>query len=718
MALSAADWLIAAVPLTAVLLIAWRVRHQTRSVSDFLAGGRRAGRYLVTVADGMAVFGLASVVAGFEFTYTSGFAAGFWGSLAAPVSAILALTGFVIYRYRETRCLTLAQFYELRYSRGVRVAAGSLAWMSGVVAYAIFPAVAGRFVVAYCGLPSVVKIGAIALPTYAVLSGVFLLFALAVVLHGGQVPAMVTDCVQGIFAYIGYAVVIAAVLSIFSFSQFRDVMLARPPGKSFVDPFDTAELTDFNILFVLIGIIGGIYNRMSWHGAQAYQASGASPHEQKMAGLLSTWRAGLTFLMVMLLGFAAYTYMHHADFAADAASVRLELESLAAGGSVQGTEALRSQLVTPLAVRHFLPDGVAGVFLAVMLFLMVTTDTTNLHAWGSLLVQDVVLPFRKAALDPQWHLFFLRLAIVAVAFFAWVFSLLFEQTTYLYMFLALAGSLYLGCAGALLIGGLYWKRGTTVAAWCTLGAGTLWALVSFSLTSHWESIHYPWLAANAPRVLAILEGLVTSASAALPVAAWHVTATRFPFSGAELAFANILLCSSLYILVSLATCRQPFNLDRMLHRGSYALREEEGGRPPVAVEHSIPLWKKLTGIDDQYTRGDKILAASVLVWGVQSSVVFYVVIASNVFFGRWGAGGFFLYWQYYQIILSLCIGAITTVWFTWGASRDLGAFLRALPSAPRDALDDGRVIAHTNADDVRLLGPNPGTTTAPPNSRT
>ena len=43
------DWLIVGVVMTALLAIAVHVRRYMRSVSDFLAANRMAGRYIVSV---------------------------------------------------------------------------------------------------------------------------------------------------------------------------------------------------------------------------------------------------------------------------------------------------------------------------------------------------------------------------------------------------------------------------------------------------------------------------------------------------------------------------------------------------------------------------------------------------------------------------------------------------------------------------------------------
>ena len=83
------------------------------------------------------------------------------------------------------------------------------------------------------------------------------------VMTGGQLTTMITDCLQGIYSYFAYAVLLAIViLHAFSLAQFKEVMFARPEGYSFINPFDTGQMTEFNIFYVLIGIFYSIYCRM------------------------------------------------------------------------------------------------------------------------------------------------------------------------------------------------------------------------------------------------------------------------------------------------------------------------------------------------------------------------------------------------------------------------------------------------------------------------
>ncbi len=107
------DWLIVVIPLAAIVFIGFFAEHYVRNVSDFLAAGRRAGRYLLAVADGTAGMGLISVVAIFEQKYRAGYGLDFWNNLSLLVGLAMTLTGFVTYRFRETRAMTMPEFFSV-----------------------------------------------------------------------------------------------------------------------------------------------------------------------------------------------------------------------------------------------------------------------------------------------------------------------------------------------------------------------------------------------------------------------------------------------------------------------------------------------------------------------------------------------------------------------------------------------------------------------------
>ncbi|MCL7977965.1 MAG: sodium:solute symporter, partial [marine benthic group bacterium] len=181
---TALDWAILLAVYLAMACGVLFLRPYMRGVADFLAAGRTAGRYMISVSQGVAALGAISVVGFLEQNYVAGFAFTWWGMSTAIVVLLITVTGFVIYRFRETRCLTLAEFFERRYSRRFRIFMGLLAFLSGIVNFGIFPAVGARFFIHYIGLPESLQLGPVAASTYPTVMALLLLTSLFFVFSG------------------------------------------------------------------------------------------------------------------------------------------------------------------------------------------------------------------------------------------------------------------------------------------------------------------------------------------------------------------------------------------------------------------------------------------------------------------------------------------------------------------------------------------------------
>ena len=80
-----------------------------------------------------------------------------------------------------------------------------------------------------------------------------------------------------------------------------------------------------------------------------------------------------------------------------------------------------------MVLSNILPMGLMGAFAAVMFAAFISTHDTYLHSWGSIFIQDVVMPFRDKPFEKETHLKLLRYSIFGVAIFIFLFSLLFQQ---------------------------------------------------------------------------------------------------------------------------------------------------------------------------------------------------------------------------------------------------------------------------------------------------
>ena len=620
-----------------------------------MSGNRSAGRYLLAIAAGELQAGAVVFVASFEQISQAGFTLNWWGWMTFPVFIILGISGFVIYRFRETRALTLAQFFELRYGKSFRLFTGALGFLAGICNFGIIPAIGARCLVYFWGIPDSLHLVGLTVPTYIPLMGLFLSISLCVALSGGAITVIITNCIEGITSQLFYLIIIATLVYMFSWSQISTVMTDQPRGQSLINPFDTSQIKDFNIWYVLMGLVGMVYGTMAWQNSSAYNSAPLSAHEGRMGGVLSRWREMGKGAVVTLLGVCAVTYLKHPDFAAQAVPVMDEVHRIA-------DPHIQSQMTGTIALSHLLPVGVKGIVCSLFLMGIFGGDATHLHSWGTIFVQDVLVPLRKKPFGPKQHIFVLRVAIVGVACFAFLFGSLFRQTEYIFMWWGITMAIYISGAGSAIIGGLYWKKGTNAGAWSAMIVGSLFAV----------------------------SGIIIR----------QIYGTSFPLNPAQISFFSWILSIATYISVSLLTHHEDYNLDRLLHRGTYAQITALVGEMPVKPQGRVWLGK-LIGLDEGYTRCDKWIAGSLFAC---SMLFFFILVFGSIWnlMAPWSLSTWSRFWEVIGIGWPTFMAAVTGVWFTWGGFKDIRSLVARLNREKVNFLDDGTVVDHQNLDELQL----------------
>lgn len=664
--MSLIDWALVVVPTVLMFYLVIRIRKYSRTVADFLVGGRTGGRYLLTAANGIAGMGLISLVAIGQRFYHSGWAFEWWNIGLTVFLTILMVSGFVTYRYRETRVMTLAQFFEIRYSRKFRITMGFICWMAGIINFGIFPAVGANFFICFLGLPQ--TLGGI--PTFPLLMILFLGMACFVLLNGGQVQNMMTDTLQMLLVYVMCIAVAITVICLFTVDELRGAFLNRPDGMSYVNPFDTEKIGDFNFWYFLIMLYALFAHRGAWQGNQGYSGSALSPHEAKMGGILSTWRQ-LTFNLFNIMFCLGGSVLLFSDkYKGFTAGLTEKLNSFL-------SPAVVDQMLMPIAFAEQLPIGIKGMFAAVLFFFMLSTDTTYIHSWGTILIQDVVLPVYGKEISQKTHLLLLKSAMIFVAVFAFFFSLYYTQSEYIAMFQMLTGVIFAASAGSAIIGGLYWRKATVAGAWASAGVGTVVALFFvLLLDSHCWAFFREFLLNFFPDNQTLLKAV-----------------NKCPLNGAWLSFIATILAQAVFAAVSFATCRKEYDLDKLLHRGAYS-----DGEKKLVNTRKISTFKRIFfGFDEEFTLRDKIIASSVAVWNLGWGAFFILVTLWNVigycfpnpYIRMWTEEGWFNYLLAYCGIL-LVITPLTAVWLLWGGCKDLRTMFRLLRDGAHSE-DDGFV---------------------------
>lgn len=738
-------WLIVVIPLSLILWQAIRARKYIRGAADYLAAGRVAGRYVISVGDLESALGVITIVALVEREYQCGFAVGFWGKISIPLSIIISLTGYCVYRFRETKSLSMGQFLEMRYNRAFRICAASIRTISEMICNAIGPAVAARFFIYFLGFPHNISIGGFQMPTFMLLVGFVLLLCLIIIWQGGRLSLLITDCIQGLMCYPIFVIITVFILTEFSWAaEMAPVMENRVAGESFLNPYDVQSLRDFNLFSLIVGWFSLILQRASWIGNDT-SGCGRTPHEQKMAGVLGQWRNGFSTVMCALIALAVLTLMWHPDFSKEAKSIRNELSNKVAeevianpklcnelevklaaipeqvrvkdvdaplsrkdnpdtayldetrkilagqeGGLqlFQKFRTLYNQMMLPVALRQVFPPFLMGLLTLLMVMLMLSTDDSRVFNASSTIVQDIVMPLRRKPLTTEQHFRYLRYCTLGVVVFFFCGSLFMAQLDYISMFISITTSIWLGGAGPIMVGGLYTRFGTTTGAFSALACGSSVSVGGILFQRNWADYIYPFI-----EEMGWVESwdlfFRTVSGPFNPLIVWEMDAAKFPVNSVEIYFIAMIMGILGYVIGSLLTYKKPFNLDRMLHRGIYDLEGIKKAPEPWTIRS---FWRKLIGITPEYTRGDKIIAWSVVIYslGYTLGIMFFGVIIWNAF-EPWPMSWWSMYFYINSIVVSLVIGIVSTFWFVPLGIRDMRQMFRDLKLRVNNPLDDGRV---------------------------
>jgi SSS family solute:Na+ symporter len=303
------------------------------------------------------------------------------------------------------------------------------------------------------------------------------------------------------------------------------------------------------------------------------------------------------------------------------------------------------------------------MFCVVMLMGVFGGDATHLHSWGGILIQDFLVPLRRKPFGPKMHLFALRCSILGVAIFAFLFGTFFHMNDYINMWWSITTSVYVAGAGSVIVGGLYWKKGTTTGAWC-----------------------------------AFIFGSALSLGGVIMEQVFAAHGGKFFLNGVQVAFFSAIITITIYVVVSLLTNREDFNLDRMLHRGEYAvIKQEVGDNAPMA--HRKVRWGRLIGFDENFTRGDKWIAGALFGWSMFWVTVMIVGTVWNLI-APWPTEVWAGYYHIAGIGLPIFFAVITGVWLTWGGLKDMADLFRRLGREKINVLDDGTVVNNQNLDEV------------------
>jgi solute:Na+ symporter, SSS family len=178
-------------------------------------------------------------------------------------------------------------------------------------------------------------------------------------------------------------------------------------------------------------------------------------------------------------------------------------------------------------------------------------------------------------------------------------------------------------------------------------------------------------------------------------------ATFLALNGMQASVVVLILSSILYVTISLITCSKLYNMDKLLHRGKYAIGHDHD----AAVTKEVPKFLRFFGITKEFTMFDKVIYFSQLAWVLIWLMVFIVGMTIN--YGYWQdaqlgklSSEFIMDWErswadWWGVQMGIfgVMALIFTVWFCIGGVRDLLRMFKALNEVEVDEADDGMVVS-------------------------
>jgi SSS family solute:Na+ symporter len=535
------DGAIVVASLAATLWIGLRVKRYIGTIESYLVASRGMGLYVGAASLLSTEVGIITYMYQAQFGFVAGFSAFVVGLITLGVCLLVGRTGFVITRLREMQILTVPEYFEKRYGRGVRILAGTLMALGGSLNLGIFPIIESRFLAVVTGIPSQFLGWTMA---------ALLLVALAYTALGGMVSLIVTNYVQYVFLAAGTVIVTLVCLREVGWGGMVDAVKGHMGGHGF-DP-----VADLGVGFILWQVLLWIALMTVWQSVamRTFSTKDAAVGKKMftLTGFLFLGRA----LVPMVWGIAALAFFwgraepavapsgatplvqaQQLDarlgetFRRDLDEGRLEralaqvdlLERLAREEKAHSPEAARLEdaardrkgeiglLAMPWMLAATLPTGLLGLVVAGMLAASISTYAGYFLGWSSIIAQDVVGPLLSsrgtsvgpvprhppaptiadpsspgtngAPRDDKGSLLLTRITVVALAVFIMVWSLVYDLPGPAYFYLQVTANLFMAPTLIAVVGGLYWRRASAAGAALSfvLGAGASLAYLVPSL---------------------------------------------------------------------------------------------------------------------------------------------------------------------------------------------------------------------------------------------
>ena len=407
------------------------VRKYIGKVEHFLVAGREMDVYLGVASLAATEFGIVTCMYTAELGYNHGFAGAVPGLIEAAAMFLVGWTGFCIRPLRDSGVITIAELFEQRFGPRIRWLSGLVIVLGGLLNMGVFLRQGGEFLVTVCGFSE----------GYLETTMTALLVAVAVyTIVGGMLSVLVTD-------YLQFVVMSAGLLAVTLVTLYQvpwDTMVEAVRTKHGDGGFNPLVKQDLGWSWV---IFNGMLNTaavLTWQTTIARVLSAKDTRTGLKVYTRTSFFFVCRFILPGLLGIAAL-----ATLAPDA---------------LPGD---KSALAMPVFLSTHVPVGLMGLVVAAMLAADMSTDSSYMLTWGSVIYNDLLAPFRRTQWSERRGLRWNRAIVALIGVFLLFFGLWYPLQGDIWTYLTVTGTIYLSSMSVLLIACCYWPRANS---WGAAGA--------------------------------------------------------------------------------------------------------------------------------------------------------------------------------------------------------------------------------------------------------
>lgn len=443
------DWFIVGVYLIATICAGLYVKKYVQNMGDYVVAGRSLNSFLSIATMLGSEIGLVTVMYAAQKGFTGGLASFYIGLLGGILCFGVGLTGLFVVPLRRFNVMTIPEFYQLRFGRGVRILGGIILFFTGVLNMGMFLRAGATFLTGLTGLSDPISVN--------IVMTILVLIVLAYTVLGGMLSVVVTDYIQFVVLAAGF--VIACLFALRGVGWANLVRVVQSVhGESGLNPIAQFGWWDIAQNALIVGIV----STAVWPTAVMRAVATTDTRVVRRLYLWSSIGFMTRWIIPQLLGVCALAFLFTHPTA--------KSFFFTPDNRIIPEHSLQAM---PLMLSQLLPQGVIGLILAGMIAAQMSTDSSYVLCWSSVFVNDIALPILGKRLSDRAQIQLTRAIMLLIGAFLLIWSLWYPLRENLWDYLAVTGAIYFTGAIALLAGGLYWKRASTAGAYLSLASGLL-----------------------------------------------------------------------------------------------------------------------------------------------------------------------------------------------------------------------------------------------------